>query len=497
MANSLQMNLAGGINRKVTPLILADEECELLINYHLDQVGAITKRKGVTQEGDQPVANSEVRGLFYDRESNDYVMVVNESLPGSTSTIYTKSPTATSFNAEKTGDPYLTENSDGYIDRARFVNFVGRFFRLVGGNGPMLSASSATVTYSTSDCLTTESPQFIAVYQDRIYAARDESTGKQNRVWYSSLPDSSFNLTWDATADGQWFDVNPDDGDVITGIENNGNRLLIFKHRALYRWTFGLTEPDRLIGVGAVNQEVIQTNFDVGITFFANPYGVYAYSGNRPRLISRKIQDIIDAVTDAGWQNACAGVDNDHYYLSVGEVEIDDRTYNNVVLVYHISLDAWSVYSMHTRPSVFANMPDNTDETAPRYLYFGGADGRVYRMNFGSTDNGAPISAYFRSKEYMIRYPEKVSFQGVDVFSNKRGNTQLRMDVDRSDITQNLGPLTSRVTNFGVEPHRIGNSIRLYATDNSDGESQIEGFNIQYDLAVKRDQHAQRLRRYG
>src|SRR3990167_10231535 len=125
-------------------------------------------------------------------------------------------------------------------------------------------------------------------------------------------------ITWAAA---NWFEVNPDDNDEITALENNGNRLLIFKNYAMYRWTFGQVEADRIIGVGTTSQESVKTNFDLGITFFANPKGVYAYTDGRPKLISRKIQDYIDAVSD--WKYVAAGVDNDHYRLSVGDLTVN------------------------------------------------------------------------------------------------------------------------------------------------------------------------------
>src|SRR3990167_8706471 len=156
-----------------------------------------------------------------------------------------------------------------------------------------------------------------------------------------ALP-SSGAITWDTTND--WFDVNPDDGDEITALENNGNRLLIFKRRSTYRWVFGATEPDRLLGVGTESQECVKTNLDLGITFFANSKGVYAYTGERPKLISRKIQAWIDANTAANWDDACAEIDDDHYYLYLGDsLTVDSVVYTNVMAVYSISLDAWVV----------------------------------------------------------------------------------------------------------------------------------------------------------
>lgn len=491
MANKDIFNLSGGINQRTTPLVLKDSECEMAINYHFDKLGGITKRKGYTQVADQIAAGKSVRGLFYDEESNKYVAVVFAS-GDSNSVHYVTDVSGSTWTQEKNDDAALT--STGYYERARFVNFVGEIFR-VNGNDVMQNASSATATWSGDQSLNVAAPRYIAVFQDRVYAAH--RSFNRSRVWYSSLPDASEEISWDSGTNGQWFDVNPDDGDVITGLENNGNRLLIFKTRALYRWTFGATEPDRLIGVGAVNQEVVKTNFDVGITFFANPYGVYAYSGNRPRLLSRKIQPIIDAVTDTGWEESCAAVDADHYYLSVGDLTYEGRTISNAVLVYHISLDAWSIYSLADKITTMATLPDKTTESASYSVYFGTDDGKVFRLNDGTSDDGEAIASSFRSKEYVLDFPEHAKIAYVDVFAHPRGHTQVMVDTDREDRPVAIGGLTQRVTNLRPGDMRRANTIRIYFSDNSTTESVIEGFNIEFTGEQRRDANARHIRAHG
>jgi hypothetical protein len=57
----------------------------------------------------------------------------------------------------------------------------------------------------------------------------------------------------------------------------------MFKNRAMYRWTFGQTEPDRLIGVGTSSQESVKTNFDLGITFLPRVRSAH-FQGNKKKL---------------------------------------------------------------------------------------------------------------------------------------------------------------------------------------------------------------------
>lgn len=475
----LQLNLSGGMNRKTSPLIIKDEECELLVNFNLDKVGAITKRAGYVTFASQPVAGKEVNGLFqYNDQSagtSEQLMVANNAGDTQGVIYYNNAGTWTA-----------AKSTDTASKKSFFVSFIDYVFRV---NGADVVASSADgVTWGTTNAPSTITPKFGAVFQDRVYFANG-ATSNRSRFWFSSLP-SSGAVTWNTTDD--WVDVNPDDGDQITGLENNGNRLLIFKNRALYRWTFGQVEPDRLIGVGTSSQASIKTNLDVGVTFFANPNGVYAYAGARPKLLSRKIQDIIDGVAD--WTAVYAEIDNDHYYLSVGTVTIDGRSYANTVLVYHISLDAWSVYQLALRPTMMARL----SETAPiENVYFGSTDGRTYKFLSGTSDNDVEIAAEFRSKEYLLNFPDVVTVDRIDAFAQNQGTTRTLIDLDRKDIPYDIGMLTARVTNQRPSDLRRGNSVRVYFYDNSKNDTVIEGFNIDFDVETRRDQPAKPVRKYG
>lgn len=479
MSNKLILNLVGGMNRKTSALITKDEECELLVNYNLDKVGALTKRKGYTTYASQPVAGKTVNGLFQFNDmsggTHEQLMVANNAGDTNGVIYYNNSGT---WTAAKSTD---TAGAKAYF--ASFVDYVLRT------NGYDVVASSADgVTWGTTNCPTTITPKFCSVFTDRVYVANGR-TSNRSRFWFSSLP-SSGSITWTTASD--WVDVNPDDGDEITALENNGNRLLIFKNRALYRWTFGQVEPDRLIGVGTPTQASVKTNLDVGITFFANQNGVYGYSGGRPRLLSRKIQDIIDAVTD--WTTVAAEIDNDHYYLSVGSITLDGRTYSNTVLVYHISLDAWSMYQLATKPTVMARLM----ETYPvEGVYFGSTDGRTYKFLDGTSDNTSAISCEFRSKEYLVSYPETAEVTGIDVFATTRNTTQVLVDGDRRDTPAIIGTLTERVTPLRPSDLRRVNSLRIYLKDSSTNTGVIEGFNVEYEKQTRRDEPAHRTRKYG
>lgn len=394
------------------------------------------------------------------------------------------------------------KTNDTVAKRTRFFTFVDYVFRV---NGSDVVASSADgYTWGTTNAPLTITPNYGAVFQDRGYTAHGGASNK-SRVWFSSLP-SSGSITWDLTND--WFDVNPDDGDEITALENNGNRLLIFKHRALYRWTFGQVDPDRVIGTGTDSQESVKTNFDLGITFFANQRGVYAYTGNRPKLISRKIQPFIDAVSN--WTTVYGGVDNDHYYLYVGTMTVDGRTYTKTVLCYHISLDAWSIFSVGHTITIFASL---LSVGFGEQLCLGASDGGTALTSFelNPANGTAPytsdvsattvnITAEFISKEYVLSFPKRTNLTWIDIFAMRQGNTMAYYDLDRQGIFQELAQVTQRVTNIRI-PNRECNTVRIKTQDvgtaSAQQSSTFEGFNMEHMPKEKRDENTTLIKKPG
>lgn len=487
MANKLSTNFSGGMNAKTAPLIIKDNECELIVNYNLDTLGALTKRNGYDVFATQPVAAKRVHGLFqYTNTSasaeTTQVMVVNNS--GDTQAVIYYNNAGT-WATSKTNDTAVSTFTN--FNRARFSTFLDYLFRVNGVDVVGTSINVNGSTWGTTNAPATITPSFIEIFQDRVYLARN-GTAAASRVYFSSLPSGGV-ITWSTTSD--FFDVNPDDGDEITALENNGNRLLIFKRRGLYRWTFGATEPDRLVGVGTHSEECVKTNLDLGITFFANEYGAYAYTGGRPKLISRKIQKWFDAIPATDLDDMCAEVDNDHYYLYLSDsMTVDSVVYTNVMAVYTVSLAAWTIYSLNTPVRVMSKLVQSSSED----IYFGSSNGRTYQWNSGTADDSSgangdtatDISSQVVFKDYLLTFPEKTTVEYVDFISNLAQKTRVEFRMDRKGDFEDLKPemLTDRFKTYTVG--KECRSIQLRAAESSQTASVIEGFNIQHKPKTER-----------
>lgn len=503
MANKLNLDFSGGMNSHTAPLVSKDNEAEFILNYNLDKSGALTKRNGY----EKFVSN----GLFYtsglfgalnpDNGVGYYYRTTNDAEFATATkriTYYYKSAdaawTATDDNAQQ---PFLpTTGAANQLHKTRFASFLNYVFRVNGADSPksFLVTTPQTVTtvnlkYEDANAIGILS-SLIAVYADRVYL-NDASNSKRSRVYFSTVGVPGGTITWGASAAAQqYFDVNPDDGDLITAFENNGNHLLIFKSNAMYRWIWGQVEADRIIGVGTPSQESVATHFETGTTFFANPRGVYAYNGNKPKLISRKIQEYIDAISTAqgSWRYVSGGVDSEHYYLSVGDIIVNGRTISNAVLVYHILFDAWTIYSLATQPTVFADVPSISVAYPKRELIFGSLVGTDYKFTTATSDllisDTKSIESEVVTKEHLLVFPEKTTLENIDVLAIQGSDTRVSYQLDRNlmgregDFVSCKGGLNNRVNTFrvGKEMH----TVRLRLSDNSLRSSTIEGYNLEH-----------------
>ena len=503
--NKLSLDFSGGMNSHTTPLLLKDNESELILNYNLDKVGALTRRNGYSLFS--------TVSLFY---LSGLIGVMNPNTR--TGLLYTTTNDAIEVDATVRKTYYKGEADAGWVVTdditakpfqpvtgaaneiypTRFVLFLNYVFRLTGGDAPLSFLISTPQTKTTTNLTDTETsaalaiiPSLGAVFQDRVYFNR-AADGFRSRLYYSTLGVSGGTITWNTnTSTGQWFDVNPDDGDFITALENNGNHLLIFKNYAMYRWIFGQVEADRIIGVGTASQESVKTNFELGITFFANSKGIYAYDGNRPKLISGKIQEYIDAVTNFNWRYCAGHVDKDHYYLSVGDITVNSRTISNAWFVYNILLDAWTIHSLAMHANVFADVGDTVIYPNKRIVF--NADlasfGFTYNLStvtydLSSTTTQKTIDAEILTKEHLLVFPEKTKLENIDVIAIQGGDTKVSYQIDRN-LTGKEGDFISckERLNERVNTLRVGkkmHTVRLRLADNSQRSSIIEGYNLEH-----------------
>lgn len=356
-------------------------------------------------------------------------------------------------------------------------------------------------TFSTSDQLT-DAPKakYPLPYLDRMYFAYIDVTGTTHysRVAYSTIPDVDGNISWDPTVN--YFDVARDDGDIIKGLGENSNRLLIFKEHSLYRWdTNQLFKVPAAPGTGS--SRTIK-NLQ-GRTIYLHRSGLWLYDGNVSSLISRPIQDVIDSISSLNIGSACAWVDGDEYFCYVGDIDTGELEVDDCVLVYNIATKAVTLESVvHPILAATEHIDDSSDveysdtryeysadtigysgyTTSEPIIFLGTDTGYILKWNDGYTHAGTAISMDVETKDYYPGNPSSDKFfHQVYVYSKYGTSTSIAMQTDEGPwIT--LGQLYAPISMFRV-PNEISNGKKCkfkFKESSINTPVEIEGIDIYY-----------------
>src|SRR4030042_1336725 len=181
---------------------------------------------------------------------------------------------------------------------------------------------------------------------------------------------------------GNWFDVNTDDNDVIPGLGENGDRLLVFKNDSLHR--FDGTTLKQVKGVPGTTSGRSVVNIR-DYTLYFHRTGIYRYDGVSSTLISRGIQEYIDGIVYTNYNAAVAWkVGEEVYRCFVGDISNSDAgiSLSNAYLDYDLATQTWSVgtytVSIYSATSYIESQAQNT--------FLGTTASEVYQDNIGNDD---------------------------------------------------------------------------------------------------------------
>lgn len=357
------------------------------------------------------------------------------------------------------------------------------------------------LTFSTSDEVSgAPKAKYPLPYLDRMYFAYVDISGTTHysRVCYSSIADVNGDITWNPALN--YFDVARDDGDIIKGLGENSNRLLIFKENSLYRW-----DTNQLFKVpaapGTSSQRTVR-NLQ-GSTIYLHRSGLWLYDGNVSNLISRPIKDIIDSISSLNIGKACAWTNGDEYFCFVGDIDTGDITIPKCVLIYNIATRAITVDSLaHNIVATATHIDDSSDvaysdsrydfssdqigysgyTSSEEVILLGTDDGYVMRFNDGNTFAGTPIVMDVESKDYYPGNPSSIKdFGKILVYSKHGASTAISIKTDDGPWVM-LGQLYAPLSEFLVpEQCGIGKKIKFKLGEASiNTPAEIEGIDVYY-----------------
>jgi len=200
-----------------------------------------------------------------------------------------------------------------------------------------------------------------------------------------------------------------DGGGGITALAKCPGYILIFKRRSLKRWDGSSTYPDDMVRQGTPSQECIC--YSRGMVAFLNENGIWATVGGMPKLLSdKRVDDFISAITD--FTKVHSGATERNIYFAIGDVTVDEITYNNVLLKYNIDYQTWDIRSYAAEIRAISNYVDANGKAC---LIGGDNDGNIFQLDSGTTDMGTPIfwtvethNFEFGSRAYRKRVGERI-----------------------------------------------------------------------------------------
>lgn len=454
------MDFSGGLVTNKSDIRMQNNEFKDTLNFEFDEDGKAKQRRGMVKTGNTLALGADIAGSFLfqiedlgnpntqyhillDVAANATIYILNGAYL-TTAVALTDTTVVSNDNTEFTASGNLEINGDdiGYTGRSGIGTFTGAtgigkvhanrslvhqweslgssnvntnlgvYFALLNNllfiNGVDGSATFNGVTSSAVSDADEPTALFATNYRERIYVAgsgQENGVGTRNgspkRVSFSNAGDAT---AWDLN---DFFDVEEERGEMITGLREHNDRLNIFKMNSVFLYD-EVQLKQVSYNIGAYNHFVVQKIDNLLYTFC--PRGIFVTNGVSFKPIWYPIKKYIQGFhpiydTNSGRivTNCFAGQYQGKYYLFLDQTQLPDGTISeDVVLVYDTVKKNWTVFNGYTNFTHFANLSGfhkynnlnlgaNTPVPQVREKFFAGDPDGQYWMMFENRylDNSA------------------------------------------------------------------------------------------------------------
>lgn len=434
-------------------------------------------------------ANYSVNFIFYQFYASNpnfwtlpYTFLANIPASGSTITTFAL--------GSSIGDS--TNNNKIYNNNGPFPNPYSSQYQTLGLSlgtkttvGVLLNGSDdvwTTLDYYKDPAITNFYPQFLSVFDNRLFCAGFSSA--PSTVWFSDVKEPEGYLPTNN------FEVRTNDSDYITAMKSYQTRLYIFKRNSFHVLggdnpsNFFIQEISNIYGCLNNRCVVMYEN----LLYFLDRKGVVEYTGANVSFASQKIQPIFDRMNyNAALSCACAVHDKLRNQLLFA-IPIDGSTTNNITVVFDYVAQAWTYYTGFN-PSLFAEI-QGYNQT--KRLFYGDYSGRVnwFSASFLS-DNGAGFTMSFKTR-YLHDMGDSVQKQFRRLYINAdqlsatlSNNINFYQDYGTSIVlgtTLNLGAFQERI-DYGISAKSL--AYEFITLNNTNSVLKIHGFTIESRLQRK------------
>ena len=324
----------------------------------------------------------------------------------------------------------FTPGSTGYgvYNRQDFATFLGYVIGTDKDNNPWrwLSINATASTFTVTTAVT--GARLVRQFQNYLILANIKLSGvyHPSRFYWSTIKDMD---SWNAA---DFIDVSKNDGDEITGLEELGDRLVLYKNKSIYVIIF--------TGDADIPFVIQKTNSSVGC---ASPYaivsvdnghifpsydGIYLFDGSNSYKLSDRINDTYVGINNTQLNNAVGMYQRrkNRYWLSLSS---DTSLSNNFILIYDSFLNAWGKYTGFSSTCMSIFMVNGTEERP----YFADNWGYVYRGDYGLNDTPlnttTAINAYYATNwKYYDDLCDRKGLPHVYITHRNESNTVLTLN---------------------------------------------------------------------
>jgi len=307
----------------------------------------------------------------------------------------------------------------------------------------------------------------------------------------SDLPSLETVSYW---AGGNYIDVDRDDGDYLTWIEENNSQLLFFKRDSLHRYN-GTSRTKVRDAVGTTSGRSVQNMHELTIYFHGGDQdttGFYAYNGGNSVNISSSVQDYIDAIPSSAFSSVVSWREGDLYRAYVGDIENTSKNIalSKVVFTFDYNSSIWSIDPIAhviTSSTRFRKL-------GAKQTYLGTNDDKIFLTPSGNLYDTSPVPWQITLRPV---YPSGVeyvnTFTRVEVYSENAQGVRVQYKLhlkpyDTDDSFFGLGQIKNEKTIFTVpERHNqaSGLQIQCVGIDGTESTALIKKIVIYYRRDTK------------
>lgn len=409
-----------GYNDRVAPEFLPRGFLADALNCFM-RTGEIVKRKGYTIIGNDVGANvcQGLKGVKFANGTKELLTVFN-------GTIY-KWTGSGSWSAITGGSGVLHAS-----DRVEIV---------VANNNVYFFDGTNTVSKYDGTSITTVGAiplgKYARWFHNQMHVAG--ISGDPNALQSSVIGDPE-TYTGGTSSD---LDINPNDGDEITGLHELKDELMVFKrHRVWAVSGFGSVAltvnniNERLTGIGTLShRSIINTGNDLlYIASLGNTPHIRSLQRTREGVIvddgivSEEIEATMDGLNTAQLALTAAVFDGEYAWFALPNAS---STYNNLVVTLDITTLPTSKRGWTRHTGINASVFESFIISNTPQLYFGEAqaDSKVYVFDTSTSDNGTAINFLIKSKRYGAERPElKKKFKYLYISAKEVGDYDVDID---------------------------------------------------------------------